>query len=103
MDVLAEPSGEHSAQEEHASLQTWRQTLQIWTPKGDETKLLIGQVTYVPNPRFSHRYSCLLQTHDKFYDAALDRWHGKFSRRLREALSLSQALRRATTDRTTVQ
>ena len=37
------------------------------------------------------------------YDKFLDRWHDKFSRRLRDTLFLTQALKRATADRTTVQ
>ena len=89
--------------EEHASLRTWRQTLQIWTPKGEDNKTLIEQVSYVLDPGFARRYSCLLPpTHDNFYDAALDGWHAKFSRRLRETLFLEHALKRATSDRTTV-
>ena len=102
LDVLAELYLENTGQEEHASLQTWHQTPQIWTPKGEEPKQLIGQVSYVLDTRFARRYSCLLLVHDRFYDEALTRWHAKFSRRLREALFLAQALKRATSDRTTV-
>ncbi|OLP82167.1 hypothetical protein AK812_SmicGene37210 [Symbiodinium microadriaticum] len=103
LDVLSELYVEETGQEEHASLQTWRQTLQIWTPRGEEPKTLIGQVSYVLDPRFARRYSCLLLVHDRFYDKFLDRWHDKFSRRLRDTLFLTQALKRATADRTTVQ
>ncbi|CAE7679736.1 unnamed protein product [Symbiodinium sp. CCMP2592] len=103
LEVLAELYVEETGEDTHASLQTWRQTLQIWTPKGVEPKQLIGQVSYVLDPRFARRYSCLLLVHDRFYDAALTRWHAKFSRRLRDTLFLAQALKRATSDRTTVQ
>ena len=60
-------------------------------------------MSYVLDPRFARRYSCLLLVHDRFYDKFLDRWHDKFSRRLRDTLFLTQALKRATADRTTVQ
>ena len=60
LDVLSELYVEETGQEEHASLQTWRQTLQIWTPRGEDPKILIGQVSYVLDPRFARRYSCLL-------------------------------------------
>ena len=75
---LSELYVEEAGQEEHARLQTWRQTLQIWTlARGEEPKTLIGQVSYVLDPRFSRCYSCLLLVHDRFYDQALDRRHEK--------------------------
>ena len=102
LDILAELVAE-AANEDNVSLQTWRQTLQIWTPRGEEPKVLLGQISYVLDSRFARRYSCLLLIHDRFYDQALARWHAKFSRRLRDTLYLVQALRRSTADRTTVQ
>ena len=54
-------------------------------------------------PRFARRNSCLLLVYDRCYDRALDRWHDKFSRCLRDTLYVTQALKRATADRTTVQ
>ena len=74
LDVLSELHIEETGQEEHAGLQTWRQTLQIWTPRAEDPKTLVGQVSYVLDPRCARCYSCLLLVHDRFYDRALDRW-----------------------------
>ncbi|CAE7564747.1 YGR125W [Symbiodinium sp. CCMP2592] len=81
LDVLAELYVAETGDDTHSSLQTWRQTLQIWTAKGVEPKQLIGQVIYALDPHFARRYSCLLLVHDRFYDA----------------------LKRATSDHTTAQ
>ena len=40
-DLLAELVSGQSG-EENASLHTWRQTLQIWMPRGDDPKTLLG-------------------------------------------------------------
>ena len=82
-------------------LQTWRQTLQIWTPRDEEPKQLLAQVAYVLDPRYPRRYTCLLLVHEKYYDEFLVKWHSKFTKRLHDTVQLIQALRRATIDRTT--
>ena len=84
-------------------LQTWRQALQIWTPRDEEPKQLLAQVAYVLDPRYPRRYTCLLLVHEKYYDEFLVKWHSKFTKRLHDTVQLIQALRRGTIDRTTTQ
>ena len=84
-----------------AELQTWKQTLQIWTSKDQPQQQLLAQVSYVLDPRFPRRYSCLVLIAEKHYDAVLQQWHSAFSQRMRSTMVLIQALKRAITDRTT--
>ena len=69
-----------------AELQTWKQTLQIWTAKDQPQQQLLAQVSYVLDPRFPRRYSCLVMIVEKHYDAVLQEWHVAFSQRMRSTM-----------------
>ena len=84
-----------------AELQTWKQTLQIWTSKDQSQQQRLAQVSYVLDPRFPRRYSCLVLIAEKHYDGVLQQWHSAFSQRMRATMVLIQARKRAITDRTT--
>ncbi|CAE7743701.1 unnamed protein product, partial [Symbiodinium pilosum] len=51
LDILSELTGS-------PDLQTWKQTLQIWTGKDVTPKRLLAQVSYVLDSRFPRRYAC---------------------------------------------
>ena len=94
LDILSELTG-------FPDLQTWKQTLQIWTGKDVTPKRLLAQVSYVLDNRFPRRYACLLFLDDQHYEDVLQKWHAAFSDRMRRTMLLVQALRRAVTDKTT--
>ena len=94
LDILAQVTGQ-------PDLQTWKQTLQIWTGREASTQKLLAQVAYVLDGRYARRYCCLLMIDDEYYDQVLAKWHEAFSDRMRRTMMLVQALRRAVVDKTT--
>ena len=94
LDVLAQVTGQ-------PDLQTWKQTLQIWSGRDAATPKLLAQVAYVLDGRYARRYCCLLMIDDEYYDQVLAKWHEAFSDRMRRTMMLVQALRRAVVDKTT--
>ena len=91
----------HFGNDQTLALQMDKNTLQVWPGSERDDQTMLAQVSYHLDPNAPRRYLCTILVRDDLQRLVLNDFHSKFHTRMKSTLQLTQALARATQDRTT--
>ena len=83
------------------ALQMDKNTLQVWPGSEHQDQTMLAQVSYHLDPHAPRRYLCTVLIREDVHHILVRDFHAKFQNRMKATLQLTQALTRATQDRTT--
>ena len=83
------------------ALQMDKNTLQVWPGSEHQDQNMLAPVSYRLDPHAPRRYLCTVLIREDVHHILVRDFHAKFQNRMKATLQLTQALTRATQDRTT--